>query len=307
MKNHLKKHFDFVGTIDVKTYIKEIGRVDILGAYESIFVVGLSYPHEALPQKKDKLIASLYTYGYDYHIALERRIKEALKDFDDYLILVDNHDIDERRALELTGLAYRGKNNLMIHKDYGSYFFIGLILSKRHYEEEIVENTDSCKDCTKCIQACPVGALNNGYDVLKCISAYNQSKRSLTDEEIKHNYLLLGCDICQRVCPKNTNIKTQTHHEFIPNHQTYVDIEDLFILSNKAFLVKYGDKSYLWRGKTLLLRNALTILLKQKNTAYNHYIKDTLNDQKYPEWYRKDAKRIYEKLLEVSYDKHRTL
>lgn len=284
--------FDFVGIISKERYaqFKPYGYDE----YETIFVVGLSYPSTPLPKKKDAYVASMYTYGLNYHTVIKARANQVIKD--DMLVLVDNHTLDERLALSLTGLAYLGKNDLMIHKDYGSYFFIGLILSKRKYEEVIVENNDSCLDCTICIEACPVGALLGGFDIDKCMSAYNQTKRPLKEEEISKNYLLLGCDICQRVCPKNKNIKESMTFEFYPKDHTYVLIEDLFTLSNKQFAKKYGQVSYLWRGKTLLLRNALTLLLKDKNTQYNDLIKKTIQSNEYPSWYKEDAKKILIKL-----------
>lgn len=292
MYQQLSEAFDFVGVISTSRY-KAHKPFDY--PYETIFVVGLSYPSVPLAHKKDALTASMYTYGFDYHRVIKARLSPFINE--NTLALVDNHTIDERLCLELTGLAFLGKNNLMIHQDYGSYFFIGLLLSKAVYKEVIVENNDSCGDCTLCIKACPVGALENGYDVHKCMSAYNQTKRPLSDEEIKHNYLLLGCDICQRVCPKNHGIKPSQTKEFYPQEHTYVLIDDLFKLSNKAFKEKYGQASYLWRGKTLLLRNALTILLKTNNKNYNDLILKTIISDDYPAWYKKDAKRIL-KMLE---------
>ena len=69
-------------------------------------------------------------------------------------------------------------------------------------------------------------------------------------------------------------------------------------LSNKEFNNKYGKHAYTWRGKTILLRNALTLLLKQKNTKYNDKIRQTIEDDKYPEWYKIDANKIIKRLEE---------
>src|SRR5690606_24666001 len=126
--------------------------------------------------------------------------------------------------------------------------------------------------------------------------AYNQTKRSLTDDEIAQNMYLLGCDICQRVCPFNKGVQSDKVEAFKVKPTSYVIINDLFDLSNKAFMEKYGKHAYTWRGKTLLLRNALTLLLRMKNTDYNARVKATLGDPKYPDWYQKDAQRILDKL-----------
>lgn len=292
----LSEAFDFVGTIDSDRYLADRFDYELIG-YESIFVVGLGYPNTYLKHEKDRLTASMYTYGYDYHDVMRTMMHEALKNLDiEYKALVDNHSINERKCLEMTGLAFHGKNNLMIHKDLGSFFFIGLVLTKEKYPEYIVENTLSCGDCTICIKACPVGALDNGFNWKTCISGYNQEKRSLTDYEISKNTLLIGCDICQRVCPFNRGVNSDRVEAFKEKPTSYVIIQDLFDLSNREFMKKYGKHAYNWRGKTLLLRNALTILLRQKNTAYNKDIQATLEDPKYPDWYKTDASNILEKL-----------
>lgn len=290
----LKEAFDFVGVIDKERY-PNYTDMERLNDVKSIFVVGLAYPHKQLKQKEDHLTASIYTYGYDYHDVLKALIKESLIGYE-HVGLSDNHELDERKCLELTGLAYHAKNNLMINKDYGSYFFIGLVLTKEHYPEVIVENNDSCGDCVRCIKACPVNALFDGYNMEKCLSYENQTKEPLSEEAIDKNYLLLGCDICQIVCPKNRNIKQHKTIGFEPKPTAYVLINDLFELSNKEFLNKYGKHAYTWRGKTILVRNALTLLLKQKNTKYNDYIRDTINSNKYPDWYKLDATKILERL-----------
>ncbi len=295
----LKNAFDFVGVIDVSRY-QDHQYHEYLSNYKSIFVVGLAYPNNYLYQKEDSFVASMYTYGYDYHEVLKSIINVTLKDEKDYSTLVDNHEINERLCLELTGLAYHAKNNLMIHKEFGSYFFIGLVLTKEKHDEVIVKNNDSCGDCTLCIKACPMGALTNGYDVTKCLSALNQSKRPMPIDAINNNYLLLGCDICQRVCPKNKGIKNYRISDFDVKPTAYVLINDLFDLSNKEFKNKYGKHAYTWRGKTLLLRNALTLLLRQKNTSYNEKIKKTLIDNKFPSWYKEDANKILERLESFS-------
>ncbi|OED29370.1 epoxyqueuosine reductase [Acholeplasma laidlawii] len=292
----LKEAFDFVGTIDADRYQSIKFDYNLVG-YESIFVVGLGYPNTYLKHDNDKLTASMYTYGYDYHDVMRSMMHEALKELNvDYKALVDNHTINERKCLEMTGLAFHGKNNLMIHKDLGSFFFIGLVLTKEKYPEVIEENKLSCGDCTICIKACPVGALDNGFDWPTCISGYNQEKRALTDYEISKNALLMGCDICQRVCPYNKGVNSTRVEAFREKPTSYVIIQDLFDLTNKEFMEKYGKHAYTWRGKTLLLRNALTILLRQKNVAYNDLIRQTIIDPKYPDWYKEDAQNILNKL-----------
>ena len=102
----LSEAFDFVGTIDSDRYLADRFDYELIG-YESIFVVGLGYPNTYLKHEKDRLTASMYTYGYDYHDVMRTMMHEALKDLDiEYKALVDNHTINERKCLEMTGLAF---------------------------------------------------------------------------------------------------------------------------------------------------------------------------------------------------------
>jgi len=91
----LKEVFDIVGVIDVEKYLVKKFDQNLIG-YKSIFVVGLGYPNIYLKQEKDRFVASMYTYGYDYHDVLKSRMDKALSDlYVQYKALVDNHSNDE--------------------------------------------------------------------------------------------------------------------------------------------------------------------------------------------------------------------
>ena len=91
-----------------------------------------------------------------------------------------------------------------------------------------------------------------------------KKKRALTDYEISKNTLLMGCDICQRVCPYNKGVNSNKLEAFREKPTSYVIIKDLFDLTNKEFMEKYGKHAYTWRGKTLLLLRNARILLQTK-------------------------------------------
>ena len=210
---------------------------------------------------------------------------------------VDNHPLDERLAATLSGIGYFAKNQLIINQEYGSYIFLGYVLLDIPIEDEITYQIgDNCGDCRKCIDACPTNALSeNGYIQERCMSHYNQTKRVLSIDEIKSNYSLFGCDICQLVCPKNISKGTIIHPEFELSGKEAVSILDLFTLSQKDFYLKYKDMAYLWKGKTILMRNALAILLKQNNSTYNDLIENSIHQFQMP-WYKETAEMILEQL-----------
>lgn len=296
-----KTKFDIVGIIKTQKYIEaaQVNNIDVPNIeYPTIVVLGLAYPKHILNHKKTHLVSSFYTFGMDYHKVIQSRINEVMKNLPyNYLSRVDNHPYNERLAATLAGIGYFGKNQLLINSKFGSYIFLGLVFIDVKIDEEYtLKITDDCGSCRKCIEACPTNALtDNGYNINKCISYYNQTKKVLTDNEIDKNYLLFGCDICQLVCPKNIDKGKLIHPEFELSGKELVSIVDLFTKSNKEFSKLYDNMAYLWKGKTILMRNALTILLKQNNSKYNDLIKASIDKYDMP-WYREVAKKILQKL-----------
>lgn len=295
--------FDLVGIISTKRYLdaaKKMHKNVIEETYPTMVVLGLSYPKRILKHTETHLVPSFYTFGKDYHLVLKERMASVLKDLDiEYRLGVDNHNHDERLAATLAGIGYFAKNQLIINETLGSYFFLGLVFLNTTIEHEITleVNTD-CGTCRKCLDACPTGALSDmGYQMDLCMSHYNQSKRVLTDTEMNANYSLFGCDICQMVCPKNSIVKSINHPEFELSGKEMVSIIDLFTLSDKQFKDTYSDMPYLWKGKTVLMRNALLVLKRLKNTRYNDLIEQSRS--KYPMlWYQDTVDRVLRDLKE---------
>lgn len=301
LENRFKKYVDLVGVIRTSTYLEEakkqnrnVPHVD----YPTMVVVGLAYPMRIMKHTKTHLVPSFYTFGSDYHKVLKTRIEHALEGVSfKYEIGVDNHLHDERLAATLAGIGYFGKNQLIINKDFGTYIFLGIAFLDVQVEHELLlPILDDCGSCRKCISACPTKALSDdGFQIDLCMSQFNQSKKVLTDLEIQQNVSLFGCDICQMVCPKNIEIKTLIHPEFELNGKEKILIIDLFTLSEKKFKETYKDMSYLWKGKTILMRNALTLLYKQKNNEYRDLIEKSIEHSLAP-WYIETAQHILDKM-----------
>lgn len=252
-----------------------------------MFVVGLAYPKRILKPVHGAFIPSFYCFGTDYHLVLKARLEEAIRGFPfKYQLGVDNHPWDERLGAVLAGIGFFGKHQLIIHETLGSYFFLGLLFVDVPFESpspSIVINT--CGDCRKCIDACPTQALSEqGYEMTRCLSYLNQSKQPLSKLDAMANYCLFGCDICQLACPKNKNAGTIHHPEFAHDGADVVQADDLFRLSERAFEVKYPNKAFLWKGKTILMRNGALLLWKKNNHAYDAILRSTLSNK--PSWYQ---------------------
>lgn len=203
---------------------------------------------------------SAYAQGKDYHVvAVEKMnsIKRALEE-NGFIAeaYADTGALNERSLAELSGIAFRGKNHMMINEKSGSYFFIGYIITDCVLEADVFENK-SCMNCGKCIEACPTGVLcKEIFDEKECLSYITQKKGELTGREkevISITGFIWGCDICQEVCPHNRGIDVTDIDEF--KEDLIIDLKIDEEISNREFKKMYSNRAFSWRGKAVLLRN----------------------------------------------------
>ncbi len=237
---------------------------DILSGSKSIIVYLLPYNHGGKPEN-----LSLYATGQDYHLVFNKissKINQKLKeDGYDSVFFSDSGPLNERKLAERVGLGFIGDNHFLINKKYGSYAFIGYIITTLEIKPSIAK-TDQCLHCDKCVFACPTNALSkNNFDFSKCISYITQKKEELTNEEIdliKKGKSVWGCDICQRVCPMNKDVSLTHLPEFKENLILCIKNE---YLSNRQYQKKYRSRAFSWRGKSVIDRNLSILTTKDDN------------------------------------------
>ena len=220
----------------------------------------------------DECNLSKYCCGEDYHIVVKNFLQKIcdylsdnISDFE-YKYFADNGPLVDRYLAYLSGIGYFGINNNIIIDEYGSYVFIGYIMT--NYEFKIDTPIDkTCIKCGKCVKYCPGNALLGNYEMnpKRCLSYITQKKGELEEEEInilKENRKIFGCDICQDVCPHNKNIPLTNINKFKDNIISKLDKEEIDEISNKEFKRRYGSRAFSWRGKSIIKRNIDLILEK---------------------------------------------
>jgi epoxyqueuosine reductase len=147
-----------------------------------------------------------------------RASMEALSDEVETRVYVDTGPIVERAFARLSGIGWMGKNTCLIDERKGSWFFLGVILTNLDLELDLPA-PDRCGSCTRCLEACPTGALVEPYvmDASRCIAYFNIELRRAIPQEHRAamGNNVFGCDICQDVCPWNSrplsDVRGQSH------------------------------------------------------------------------------------------------
>ena len=183
----------------------------------SVIVTGTVYntdrPYSIDHQSPDVALIARYAWGDDYHDVLKARLdalvawmREVSTDPFDARAYVDTGPVQERVFAQYAGLGWIGKNTCLINNELGSWLFLSEIICTLPLEPD-AQGLEQCGSCTRCLDACPTGALveSGVLDSNKCLSYLTIELRSAIPEEHRvalgaHVY---GCDICQEVCPYN--------------------------------------------------------------------------------------------------------
>jgi len=247
----------------------------------SILLFGLNYYQEPslVPPGEGRI--ALYGWGRDYHKVLGKRLLKLIKLLSQdhptgsFRRFVDSGPLDERFYGEKGGLGYIGRNHLLISRRWGSYFFLGEIITNLDSEEHQPEtHHGSCPSgCFRCIQACPTGALKREgpMDASLCISYLTIEYSGFIPQELwpLMGDWIFGCDLCQSSCPHNLRAQETEEGDFKAwKAGPWLPLEELLTLDREK-LLKYGGSPLLRAGVDQLIRNALIV-------AYNEDRQDLL-------------------------------
>lgn len=232
-----------------------------LEGVKSVLVFFIPYWSRALFQSGNTI--SVHAQALDYHIVVNeflfRAVSELRRFYPDekFSYQCDTGALSERFFAIQSGLCMRGRNGMAIHPIYGSYGFLGMILTTLQCKS-VKEEVKECMNCGLCTSACPgnvLGRIVSNYQT--CLSWLTQKKTlsSIEEERLRQNGMIYGCDICQIVCPHNRRIPDTDIGSFQKEIIPFLSLEEIRSYSNRSFKKAFGDRTFSWRGKKLLERN----------------------------------------------------
>lgn len=203
---------------------------------------------------------------------------------------VDTGPIVERVLARHAGLGWLGKNTCLLNEEIGSWLFLGVILLSAEAGTKAKIPADRCGSCTRCLDACPTGALTAPYqmDARLCISYLTIEKRGAIPEDLraKMGRQVFGCDICQDVCPWNGAIDTprrppaQVAPEFQPKPELVnPPLDWLATMTRERFQQTFRGSPVKRAKYQGMRRNAAIAMGNSGNSEHIPVLKDLANDE----------------------------
>lgn len=292
----IQQELGYQSGFEEKDIEKRVNPELLLPEAKTIIAIALAYPSKMkdAPKSTKEIRRGLFcraSWGEDYHTIL----KEKLVMLEQFLLekvpsakavsMVDTGELNDRAVAQRAGIGWSGKNCSIITEEFGSYVYLGELITTISLPPD-TPIMDQCGSCTKCIDACPTGAIVQGgqLDSNKCIAFLTQTKTMLPEpfrEKIGNR--VYGCDTCQQVCPENKGKDFHLHEEMEPEPEAVKPIlRDLLSISNREFKEKFGYLSGSWRGKKPIQRNAIIALAHFKDVTAMEDLEMLLNKDPRP-------------------------
>lgn len=248
----------------------------ILEGCKSLLFCGLNYHIKRSSWQESSTHGRVASYacGRDYHKTFKKklqRIEKKLKTLfpkEKFRCFTDTSPLDERFYAQKAGIGFIGKNHLLLSSVYGSFFFLGEILSTKKFEPSNISQENphgACPiGCLKCFNNCPTGALtpNEPFRANLCIAYLTIEYKGSIPLELREKMgnWIFGCDLCQTICPFNLRAKKTEEEDFLkPIAGSSLEIKEILLLSEEDFQKKFMGSPVKRTGREGLIRNACIV------------------------------------------------
>jgi epoxyqueuosine reductase len=235
----------------------------LLAEARSVVCVAVAYATPSGPLRRDRGRVSNYAWSNDYHRRMRVMLRALASELETLgattAIACDTAPVAERAFAERAGIGWIGKHTNLIAPGLGSFVFLGEVVTSLALAPD-APLKKSCGGCTRCVTACPTGALRGDYtiDATRCISDLTQRTGPIPREmRPLIGTWVWGCDICQDACPP-TNRAPRSAAAFAPvDEETRApSLASLLRLKSGEFKRRFAHTAIGWRGGAILRRNA---------------------------------------------------
>lgn len=265
------------------TWMENPRRFDIracMPEVKSVICVALNYytPNQR-PEGKDYAKISRYGWGRDYHKVMHQKLKVLTNWLQEQgqgiqaRYYADTGPVQDKVWAERSGIGWIAKNGNVITRKYGSWVFLGEVLTNCQLTPD-APHTQHCGSCTRCLDACPTGAITEPFvvDANRCIAYHTIENR---DQELPQSLIpyldgwVAGCDICQDVCPWNQRFARATD---VPQFQPYPwniapTLRELATLSDEEWHRRFPASALRRIKPAMLRRNAKANQMKPETLS----------------------------------------
>lgn len=239
----------------------------------------LPQEHDDCEPHAERATVARYALGRDYHKLVRKRLGKLAQRIQKeiaphrYRVACDSAPVMERALASDAGLGWIGKNTMLINKEAGSWFFLGVLLTDLALPINTVRARSHCGQCKACLDACPTKAFRGPYqlDARKCISYLTIENRGSIPEALRPliGNRIFGCDECQRVCPWNHVYEPTQEQDFRPRHNLDTSaLCDLFMWSESDYMERSTGMAIRRCGYLGWLRNIAVALGNAPSEAH---------------------------------------
>lgn len=230
------------------------------------------YVTPIMPSMRSALYVSYSSDQQDYHEKIADELQPVLLELgrlyptEKFRLGLDAQPILERDLAVRAGLGWVGKNTCVIDRAGGSLFFIAEILTSLETDTTATDPKDFCGTCTRCMEACPTGAILEPrlLDATKCISYWTIESKSIPPKDLRTKFgeWFFGCDICQTVCPWNEKaFGAEALLPRVPDKKQLVEDLRFILQSSNRELERRFEGTPLARARSFgLKRNAIIVI-----------------------------------------------
>ena len=243
----------------------------VLADVRSILVLAMNY-HSGIAMSANQLRGriSRYALGEDYHRFMAERLRSLL----DFIMrerpgargiyYADTGPVMEKVWGAHSALGWMGKHSNLISREKGSWLFIGVLLLDLDLAFDAAEK-DRCGTCSRCIQACPTGAIVAPYlvDARLCISYLTIELKGAIPRHLRSRIgnRIFGCDDCQEVCPWNRFAVPSPEPAFQPRGDSLVpELVPLAAITKAEFEIRFRNSAVLRAKRDGFVRNVVVAL-----------------------------------------------